>query len=114
MSGLRHWFWLHCPSCKRDLAVLVAPLTEAFGPSTELETFRRRACCEFCGHRGALTYLPSWGDTRTGFVSYPYPSEAEVDAMCNLYSQTRPVEAVRRLFGVAHIPSDLRGGFDAG
>ena len=35
-------------------------------------------------------------------MRYPYPSGAEVDAMCNLYSQTRPVEAVRRLFGVSH------------
>ena len=96
------WFWLHCPSCGRHLAGLAAELAETYGRDTRVETIRRRERCEACGHRGALTYLPSWGDSQTGFVPYPNPTNSEIDAMCNLYSQTMPMDAVRDLFGVSH------------
>ena len=66
-----HWLWLHCPNCPHRRAVMLARYLILWGPDEQVTTLRRVSTCSACGHRGALTFMPSWGGAQIGFLPFP-------------------------------------------
>lgn len=65
------WLWLDCPACRRRRPVALVPFMIRWGLDASSDLLRKRARCAACGHVGAQTYLPSYGDAVTGFAAFP-------------------------------------------
>lgn len=65
------WLWMHCPACRHYPAVTLARYAILLGSDTCSDIMRQRSRCGACGHRGALTVLPSWMGVQHGFATFP-------------------------------------------
>lgn len=70
------WVWLHCLNveCRHKRAVALVPFVIRWGADAPSDKLRQSMRCTKCGHKGALTYSPSWVDTIVGWQ--PFPSNA--------------------------------------
>jgi hypothetical protein len=67
------WLWLHCENadCGHKCAVAVVPFVIRWGENAPSDWLRRSMRCTKCGHKGALTYHPSWHDSNAGWQPFP-------------------------------------------
>jgi len=65
------WVWVDCRHCRHRAAARLAPIIERLGADASSDRLRASARCIACAGRGATLMLPSWGDTRSGFVPFP-------------------------------------------
>lgn len=65
------WLRLVCPSCHHSRPAALAPYIIRWGADASSHLLRQRCVCARCGHRGALTYHPSYVDATVGFEPFP-------------------------------------------
>ena len=71
MHPIAPWLWLDCEKCQHRRPVLIVHLMIALGIDASSDRVRTGAICPKCGHRGAQTYLPSFGNALIGMMPFP-------------------------------------------
>jgi hypothetical protein len=56
------WVWLHCENCRHKRPAAIVPFVIRWDAETPSDRLRRSMRCTKCGHKGALTYHPTWID----------------------------------------------------
>lgn len=71
------WVWLHCENlaCRHVRAAALIPFVIRWGPNAPSDRLRASMRCTKCGHKGALTYSPSWIDMNVRWQ--PFPTEGD-------------------------------------
>jgi putative SOS response-associated peptidase YedK len=120
LKGDEKWTWINCSCCRHRVALPFAPYAVRWGLGEPATTrIRRHFRCSRCGTIASTLTLPSVILGAGRFQSFPtdqalrvLPTDAWIDAMCNLYSLHSTREEIGKYLKVsqnrmAHFPDQL-------